>query len=92
VDELQNAFTEAVNALIDNGWYYPIRFVALAVNGVLLSGYYEAKLGGGARMVITHAPGSDDVFAFPTHVMFINPAGDAVRVKITGSEKPLTYH
>jgi len=92
MEEIENAFTEAVNALIDNGWYYPLRFVALALNGTLLAGYYEAQPGGGARVTITHEPGIDEVFVFPVNVLFINPAGDAVRVEIAGREKPLTYH
>jgi hypothetical protein len=92
MQEIQDAFTEAVTALIDNGWYYPIRFVALAVNGTLLSGYYEAKPGGGARVTITTEARIDDVFVLPVNVMFTNPAGDAVRVAIAGPGKPLTYH
>ena len=92
MDPIQQMIVDALKKLGDEGWETPIFFVAVAANGSMVYGRYDATDEGGleATMLAEHI--EDEALLLPINLMMSNAEGEAVRLSIQKAEGPIVYH
>jgi hypothetical protein len=82
MNPITEMLVDALKRLQADGWDLPIYFTAIAANGSVLCGRYDANDEGGveARMIAEHF--EDNGFRMPINMMLSNVKGEAVRLSI----------
>ena len=92
MDPIQKMIVDALKKLGEDRWETPIFFVAVAANGSMVYGRYDATDEGRleATMLAEHI--EDEGLMVPINMMMSNAEGEAVRLSIQKSDGPIVYH
>jgi hypothetical protein len=92
MDPIQHMIVDALEKLGAAGWEAPIFFVAVAANGSMVYGRYDATDAGGLEATLLAEHIEDAALMLPINMMMSNTEGEAIRLSINKPDDPIVYH
>jgi hypothetical protein len=92
MDPITEMIVDALKKLQADGWDLPIYFAAIAANGSMICGRFDANDEGGVETTTIAEHFEDDGLRVPINMMLTNGEGEAVRLSIQNQGEPMVYH
>lgn len=81
-DALTEQFASFLSTLLAQGFETPIHWIALAVNGTVIAGRYDAEPDGSLKATLTAQHMVGRGFALPINFVYVDQRGEAARFVI----------
>lgn len=83
---------EVLEKLLAAGFQPPLHFAAIAKNGSVLAGRYDAVADGSLDATMLAQALVEDMFLVPVNMMFVDHRGEVARVVLSADREPLVFH